>query len=43
MWCIIDKSNFPIVKISFSPEKQIEAEFDEFLKEWLKLYEEKPC
>jgi hypothetical protein len=41
MWCIIDKSNFPIVKISFSPEKQIEAEFDEFLKEWLKLYEEK--
>ena len=41
MWCIIDKSNFPIVKISFSPEKQIEEEFDEFLKEWLKLYEDK--
>ena len=41
MWCIIDKSNFPIVKISFSQEKQIEEEFDEFLKEWIKLYEEK--
>ena len=40
MWCVIDKSNFPIIKISFNAEKQVEEEFDEFLNEWLKLYEE---
>ena len=40
MWCNIDKTNFPIVKISFNAEKQIEEEFDKFLEEWLKLYEE---
>mgnify|MGYP001184355046 CR=1 FL=1 len=40
MWCIIDKTNFPIIKISFNSEKQVEEEFDEFLAEWLKLYEE---
>ena len=41
MWCNIDKTNFPIIKISFNAEKQIESEFDEFLQEWIKLYEEK--
>ena len=40
MWCVIDKTNFPIIKISFNSEKQIEEEFDEFLAEWLKLYDE---
>ena len=40
MWCVIDKTNFPIIKISFNSEKQIEEEFDLFLNEWLKLYEE---
>lgn len=40
MWCVIDKTNFPIIKISFNSEKQVEEEFDEFLAEWLKLYEE---
>lgn len=40
MWCDIDKSNFPIIRISFNSEKQVEKEFDEFLAEWLKLYEE---
>ena len=40
MWCIIDKTHFPIIKVSFNDEKQIEAEFDAFLNEWLKLYEE---
>jgi hypothetical protein len=40
MWCVIDKSNFPIIKISFNAEKQVEEEFDLFLNEWLKLYEE---
>ena len=40
MWCVIDKTNFPIIKISFNSEKQVEEEFDEFLAEWLKLYDE---
>jgi hypothetical protein len=40
MWCNIDKTNFPIIKISFNAEKQIESEFDEFLQEWIKLYDE---
>jgi hypothetical protein len=41
MWCKIDKTNFPIIKISFSADKQIEEEFDIFLDEWLQLYEDK--
>ena len=41
MWCIFDKSNLPIVKISFGSDEQIEKEFDDFLDEWLKLYDEK--
>ena len=40
MWCNIDKTNFPIVKVSFNNEKQVEAEFDLFLEEWKKLYDE---
>ena len=40
MWCNIDKTNFPIIKISFNSQKQVEEEFDEFLAEWLKLYDE---
>jgi len=40
MWCVIDKSNFPIIKISFNSEKQVEEEFDQFLEEWLNLYKE---
>ena len=40
MWCVIDKTNFPIIKISFNAEKQIEEEFDIFLDEWVKLYDE---
>ena len=35
MWCNIDKTNFPIIKISFNAEKQIESEFDEFLQDGL--------
>ena len=41
MWCKVDKTNFPIIKISFTKDKQIEEEFDLFLKEWLELYEQK--
>ena len=41
MWCNIDKSKFPIIKISFNASKQIEAEFDDFLKEWEALYDTK--
>ena len=41
MWCKIDKTNFPIVKISFSADKQVEEEFDKFLDDWLQLYEDK--
>lgn len=40
MWCVIDKSHFPIIKISFNAEAQIEKEFDLFLEEWLSLYEQ---
>ena len=40
MWCKVDKTNFPIIKISFTNDKQIEEEFDLFLKEWLDLYEQ---
>lgn len=40
MWCKVDKTNFPIIKISFTKDNQIEEEFDLFLKEWLKLYEQ---
>ena len=39
MWCNIDKTNFPIIRVSFNEEKQIEDEFDMFLKEWISLYE----
>jgi len=40
MWCNIDKSNFPIIKVSFNSNKQVEAEFDSFLDDWVKLYNE---
>ena len=40
MWCNIDKTHFPIIKISFNADKQIESEFDLFLDEWIKLYDE---
>ena len=41
MWCNIDKTNFPIIKVSFNSDKQVEAEFDSFLDEWIKLYNQK--
>lgn len=41
MWCNIDKTNFPIIKVSFNNEKQVEAEFDLFLEEWKTLYDQK--
>ena len=40
MWCNIDKTHFPIVKVSFNAEKQVEEEFDLFLNEWLELYKQ---
>jgi hypothetical protein len=40
MWCNIDKTNFPIIKVSFNADKQVEAEFDSFLDDWLQLYKE---
>ena len=41
MWCNIDKTNLPIIKVSFNNEKQVEEEFDLFLEEWNKLYDQK--
>ena len=41
MWCKFDKTNLPIVRISFFNHDQIEKEFDDFLDKWLKLYEAK--
>lgn len=41
MWCEIDKTNLPIIKVNFSNDTQIESEFDFLLEEWMKLYDDK--
>ncbi len=41
MWCDIDKSKMPIVKVNFKDGSQVETEFDELLNEWLSFYNEK--
>ena len=41
MWCEIDKSKLPIVKVNFTANTQIEEEFNYLLDEWLKFYTDK--
>jgi len=41
MWCDIDKSNMPIIKVNFKDESQIEKEFETLLDEWLLFYTKK--
>lgn len=41
MWCDIDKSKMPIIKVNFKDESQNESEFDDLLEEWLSLYNNK--
>lgn len=41
MWCDIDKSKMPIIKVNFKDESQVVSEFEQLLEEWLSLYESK--
>lgn len=40
-WCMVNKDNFPIVKVCFNSRIQTEEEFEYFINEWVKLYEDK--
>ena len=41
MWCDIDKSKMPIIKVNFKDESQVESDFDKLLDEWLSFYDRK--
>lgn len=41
MWAKYDYSNQPIIKVLFDKNIEDEADFNQFLKEWVNLYEEK--
>lgn len=41
MWCEIDKSKLPIVKVNFTDKTQIEEEFNYLLDEWQQFYSDK--
>ena len=41
MWAFFDKTNFPLVKVTFSESIDTDEDFNDFLKEWLKLYQNK--
>ena len=41
MWAYFDKTNFPLVKVTFSESIDAEEDFNLFLKEWLQLYQDK--
>ena len=41
MWAKYDYSKFPIVKVTFNEKINGEEEFNEFLKEWVLLYDNK--
>ena len=41
MWCDIDKSKMPIIKVNFKDESQVESDFDQLLEEWLSFYDRK--
>ena len=41
MWCDIDKSKMPIIKVNFKDESQVESDFDKLLDEWISFYDRK--
>ena len=41
MWANYDYSQEPIIKVEFEQNISKEEDFNEFLKEWIKLYEQK--
>ena len=41
MWANYDYSKFPIVKVKFNESIKNEEEFNEFLRDWIHLYEKK--
>ena len=41
MWANYDYSQEPIIKVEFEKNISKEEDFNEFLKEWIKLYEQK--
>lgn len=41
MFAVFDKEDFPIVKVTMNGKPESEQDFDNFLNEWTKLYEER--
>ena len=41
MWANYDYSKFPIVKVTFNEKIESEEDFNEFLKKWVLLYDNK--
>ena len=41
MWANYDYSKFPIVKVTFNEKIENEEEFNDFLKKWVLLYDNK--
>jgi len=41
MWAIYDYSKFPVVYVKFNKHIKNENEFNQFLKEWILLYQNK--
>ena len=39
MWASYDYTNFPIVHVTFEKKINDEKEFNDFLQEWIKIYE----
>ncbi len=40
-WANFDTTNFPVVNVKFKRNINNDQEFDQFIKEWLELYERK--
>lgn len=41
MFAVFDRTNFPIVKVTFNEGPNSDEEFDDFLNQWTQLYEER--
>ena len=40
-WAVYDTSKFPIVNVKMKRNIETDRQFDQFLEEWLELYEKK--
>jgi hypothetical protein len=40
MFAVFDRTNFPIVKVTFNEGPNSDEEFDDFLNQWIQLYSE---